>query len=319
MTRLIRALRLTAHGAPLRVGEVPLRDPGPGEVVVEIAAAGVNPIDRYAAQGLVAAGGPLPRTLGGEAAGWLDGSPVVVYGGGLGSMQDGVWAEAVTVHRDHVTPLDPSVELTAASGLGIVGVTAWNTVVELGRVTSSDRVLVLGAGGGVGLAIISLALAAGATVMGQVGSAGKGEAVRDFGASPVVADAAGLAEAARDFAPTVVFDPLGGGFTPAALSVLAPLGRHVIFGTTAGTTAELELQALYRAGHSILGYGGLNLSDEERRIGIRAAADAMGAGRLRIHVGRVMPLSEAAGERDGLFAALTDRALAGKLVIDCTR
>jgi NADPH:quinone reductase len=315
MTRLVRAVRLVAHGAPLRVERVPLREPQAGEVVVELRAAAVNPLDSYVAQGLVAPDGPLPRTLGGEAAGWLDGAPVLVHGGGVGTAIDGGWAEAVTVARASVIPLAPAVDLLAAAGLGVVGATAWSTVVDVGKVTADDRVLVLGAGGGAGMAVISLALSAGAAVLGQVGSTGKAEAVRAFGAQAVVADAAGLPEAAADFAPTVVFDPLGGEFTPAALSVLAPRGRHVIFGTTAGPHAEIALQALYRGGQRILGFGGLGLTDEERRASAEAASAALADGRLRIHVGRVIALSEAATVLD----VLSDRTLAGKLVIDCTR
>ncbi len=313
---MIRAARLSAHGAPLRVEEMELPDPGPGEVVVELAAAGVNPVDRYAAQGMVAVDGPLPRTLGGEGAGWLDGAPVAVAsGGGLGSTADGTWAEAVVVARDKLIALDPRVELSAAAGLGVAGVTAYKTVVEVGEVTSADRVLVLGAAGGVGLAIVSLALAAGARVLGQAGSAGKADAVRAFGAEAVVADADSLAASARDFVPTIVFDPLGAGFTPAALAILAPRGRHVIFGTSAGSQSEIALQPFYRGSQRLLGYGGLGLSAAERHAGAQAAAAAMEDGRLRIHVGKVVALSEAAG----VFAALGDRSLAGKLVIDCTR
>jgi NADPH2:quinone reductase len=316
MPRIVRAARLTAHGAPLRVEAVALREPGPGEVVVELAAAGVNPVDRYGAQGLVAVDGPVPRTLGGEGAGWLDGAPVAVASGaGLGAMSDGTWAEAVVIGLDKLIALDPAVDLSAAAGLGVVGVTAYKTVVEVGQVTSSDRVLVLGAAGGVGLAIVSLALAAGARVLGQTGSDGKAEAVRAFGAEALVAHADSLAAGARDFQPTIVFDPLGAGFTAAALSVLAPRGRHVIFGTTAGSQSEIALQPIYRGSQSILGYGGLGLSAAERHAGAEAAAAALDDGRMRIHVGRVIALSDVAE----VFDALTDRSLAGKLVIDCTR
>lgn len=315
MPRLIRAARLVAHGAPLQVEEVPLRDPGPGEVVVDLAAAGVNPVDRYKAEGLVPPAGPLPRTPGGEATGWLDGAPVLVDAVGLGHLTDGVWAEAVTVDKRHLTALDPSVDLFAAAGLGVAGTTAWDTVVTIGKVTAADRVLVLAAAGGVGLAIISLAVSAGGTVMGQVGSEPKATAVREFGATAVVADATTLAAAVGDFAPTVIFDPLGGDFTPAALSLLSRRGRHVLFGTTAGARTEIALQALYRSSLQLLGYGGLGRTDEERHEGARKAAAALAEGMLRIRVGRVIALSDAANA----FEVLADRSRAGKLVIDCTR
>ena len=130
-----------------------------------------------------------------------------------------------------------------------------------------------------------------------------------------MADASSLTAAASDLRPTVIFDPLGAGFTPAALAALAPRGRHVIFGTSAGSQAELALQPIYRSSQRILGYGGLGLTAAERHAGAVAAADALRDGKLKIHVGKVIPLSDAAG----VFDALTDRSLAGKLVIDCTR
>src|ERR1700750_3116031 len=110
MPREITALRLESHGAPLRLERVPLPDPGPDEGVVDMVGGGGNPGDRYGAEGRVAAEGPLPRTLGGEAAGYCDGKPVLVNGAGLGSMRDGVWAEAVTAPRSALTPLSPTAD-----------------------------------------------------------------------------------------------------------------------------------------------------------------------------------------------------------------
>jgi NADPH:quinone reductase len=315
MSRLIRAARLIDHAATLRLEEVELRDPGPGEVVVELAAAGVNPVDGYRSKGLVAPDAPLPRTLGSEASGWLDGEPVVVFGGGLGDQLDGVWAEAVTVDRAHVIPLDPRVDLFAAAGLPVVGATAYNTTVALGRVGPEDRVLVLAAGGGTGLSIVSLALSAGAAVMGQVGSEDKAAVVRQYGATAVIADAASLAEAVGNFGPTITFDSLGGAFTPAALALLPQHGRHVIFGTSAGPQSEIALLPLYRASQQILGYGGLGLSPEQRVAAVSAAGAALADGSLRVHVGQVLPLSQAAD----VFDVLADRSRPGKLVIDCRR
>jgi NADPH2:quinone reductase len=314
--RTIRAIRLHAHDEAVRVEQVPLREPAADEVVVELAYAGVNPVDGYAARGLVAAQAPLPRTLGGEAAGWLDGKPVLVTGGGAGTMIDGVWAQAITIGRRFVLPLPESVDLAQAACLGVAGITAWNTVVDLAQVSGADRALVLGASGGVGMAIVSLAASRGARVLGQVGSEGKAAALRAFGGEGVevaVADAANLAERVAAFAPTVVFDPLGGAFTPAALSVLAQRGRLVLFGTSAGSDAELRLQPLYRNGHRILGYAGLSLTEAERTAGAAAAAAALAHGDLRIHVGRTVALRQGGN----LFDLLADRSLAGKLVIDC--
>ncbi len=96
-SRRVRAARLKEHGKPLVVKEVELAEPREGEVLVDLEFGGINPIDRYVALGLVGADRLIPRTLGGEAAGTFDGRRVLVAGAGLGTMRDGVWAEAVVV------------------------------------------------------------------------------------------------------------------------------------------------------------------------------------------------------------------------------
>src|SRR5687767_8161493 len=106
---MVKAARLHDHETPLSVEEVRLPSPEAGEVRVELAFAGVNPIDSYVAQGRVAPDGPLPRTLGGEASGHVDGRPVLVSGAGLGSTRDGVWASAANVPATAVVPLPDGV------------------------------------------------------------------------------------------------------------------------------------------------------------------------------------------------------------------
>jgi NADPH:quinone reductase len=309
---MVKAARLHDHHSPLRVEEVELSAPAPGEVRVELAFAGVNPIDSYVARGLVAADGPLPRTVGGEASGLVDGRPVLVTGAGLGSTRDGVWAGAANVPETAVVPLPDGVGLQTAGAMGVAGLTAWHTL-NLAEVGPGDRVLVLGAGGGVGLTAVSLAVAMGATVWGQTGSTGKAEAIRRRGAHGVlVTDASGLAGALADRAPTVVLDGLGGGFTAAAVSALAPRGRLVLFGTSTGSTSTMELQPLYRKGLRLLGYGGLILTDAERREGLAEALTAVADGRMRIPIDRVLPLEEVAEA----FRLIGDRAVTGKIVLE---
>jgi NADPH:quinone reductase len=303
---------MTQPGSPLSVDDLELPDPGPDEVRVELAFGGVNPVDRYTAEGRVAPDGPLPRTLGAEAAGTLDGRPVLVAGSGLGAVRDGVWATAANVPRAAVIPLPDGVDLPAAAGIGIAGLTAWN-VTELAEVTANDRALVLGASGGVGMVLVSLLASIGCTLWGQVGTASKAAAVQRQGAGEVVVtDAAGLADAVRELAPTVIFDCLGDGFTTAALSVLSPSGRLSMFGTSAGADVQLNLQQLYRNGQRILGYTGIRLTDEERRRGLTAALQALGAGRMSIQVDRVLPLEHV----NDAFRALVDRAVTGKILLD---
>jgi NADPH2:quinone reductase len=250
--------------------------------------------------------------MGGEASGHVDGRPVLVSGAGLGSTRDGVWASAANVPGTAVVPLPDGVGLREAAAMGVAGLTAWDTL-HLAGVQPGDRVLVLGAGGGVGLTAVSLAAAMGATVWGQTGSPSKAEAIHRQGAHQVVvADAAGLAESVAELAPTVVIDGLGAGFTSAALSALEPHGRLVLFGTSAGSTSTMDLRTLYRKGLHILGYGGLMLSDEQRRAGLHDALTALADGRMRVPIGRTIPLEQV----NDAFRLLGDRALTGKVVLD---
>jgi NADPH:quinone reductase len=309
---MTRAARLIEHGQPLRVEDVALPEPGPGQVLVRLAFAGVNPIDYYNAEGRVAPDGPVPRTLGGEASGLVDGRPVVVAGGGLGSVRDGLFATEAVVSESAVVPAPDGAGLQETAAMGVAGLTAWN-VASLAEIGPEDRVLVLGAAGGVGSTIVSLAHSLGATVWGQCGSADKSIAVREQGADEVIVTSArGLAEAAGDLSPTVVTDPLGGPFTGAALSVLAPDGRLVVFGTSAGSEATLQLQPVYRKSQRLLGYGGGRLSDQKRREDMTEALSALSDGRIRIRIDRTFPLERV----NEAFAALHERSVVGKILLE---
>jgi NADPH2:quinone reductase len=312
MSRTIRVARLHQPGDPLRVEEVELPVPGPDEVLVELQFAGINPVDRYVAEGRVAPDGPLPRTLGGEAAGTVDGRPVMVGGGGLGARRDGVWAQAAVVPAQSIVELPRGVELRDAAAMGVAGLTAYNAVRDLAQVGPDDRVLVLGASGGVGTMIVSLAAADGAVVWGQTGSAEKAELIGRQGAErAIVAEPEELAEALATFEPTVVFDPLGDGFLQPVLDAVAPRARIVSFGTSAGEQAQLNVRTFYRKGLRLLGYAGLILGDEERRRGLSAALAALAAGEIRVVVDEVLPLEEV----NQAFRRLIDRRVQGKLLL----
>jgi len=265
------------------------------------------------AEGTVAPDAPLPRTPGAEASGRVDGRPVLIAGGGLGVLRDGVWAQAAVVPRDAVSDLPDGVELPDAACMGIAGLTAWKVVHELGQVSRDDRVLVLGASGGVGSMIVSLARAAGATVWGQTGSGEKAAAIEDDGAErAVVAGPDQLGQAIGELAPTVVFDPLGDGFVAPVVDAIAPRGRLVTFGTSAGPEVQFSLRTLYRKGGAILGYGGMQLSPEGRRRGLEQALEALRDGQLHVRIDSVLPLEEI----NQAFRRLIDRQVQGKLLLD---
>jgi len=315
MVNKVFAARLHEVGGPLRIENVDIAAPGADEVTIDLAFAGVNPIDRYVATGSVGAGNPLPRTLGGEASGYLDGKPVLVIGGGLGVTRDGTFAGAVTCPRESVTDVGEGTDLRQLAAMGVAGLTAWNVVTHSAHVTERDRVLVLGAGGGVGIPIVSVASSIGAKVWGQVSTPAKVPAVSEVGAAKVlVCGATELADAARSLEPTVVIDALGGHFTGAALSAMAPEGTLVSFGASAGAEASINVPRFYRSGQRIVGYAGGRLTTEERRAGLVEALAALADGRLRVRVDRVLPLSEV----NEAFALLVGRSVIGKLLLDVT-
>jgi NADPH:quinone reductase len=308
----VRAARLIEHGKPLEVQQIELPTPADGEVLVQLAYAGVNPVDGYNAAGRVNPDGPLPRTLGGEAVGHVDGVPVVVAGGGLGSTRDGVFAEAAVVPRDAVVEIPDGVELQEAAGVGVVGLTAYR-IVEIAEIGPADRVLVLAGSGSVGLAAISYAVSKGAQVWGQTGNEAKADVITATGAlHAVVCDAAGLTAAIEAFEPTVVLDSLAGEFTAAALAALVPRGRLVLFGGSAGPEGTIQLLQLYRKQQRILTYGGLIATTPERREGIAATLAAIAEGKLRIHIGAERSLDEV----NEAFALITGRQVAGKVILN---
>lgn len=311
--RSVLAARLIEHGRPLDVTSTALSDAHEAEAVVEMAYASVNPVDRYIALGTVGPDAPLPRTVGVEGVGWLDGQLVAIHGHGLGTARDGLWAEAAIVPRHAAVEVPEGVDPVAAAAVGVAGVTAWRTVTEVARLEPEDRVLVLGASGGVGGMIVSLARSIGAEVWGQTGRPAKACSVQASGADKavVVEEPGGLARAVAELRPTVVFDPLGGGFTGAAIEALEPHGRLVIFGTSADAEGEVPLRSLYRKGLSVRGYGGLQEPAESIRRGMTAALEALRDGRLAVAVDSVLPLEAAQGALD----RLAERSVTGKLVL----
>jgi NADPH2:quinone reductase len=312
----VRAARLSEHGRPLSVEEVELPDPGPDEVRVELLFGGVNPIDRYIAEGRVAPDGPLPRTQGGEASGEVDGRVVLVAGEGLGSARDGVWAQAAVVPSAAVIDAPDGVGPQQVAAMGIAGLTALKCVRELAQVSGEDRVVVLGAAGGVGSMIVSLATATGATVWGQTGSAEKAALITELGAErALIGDCDDIAAAIAGFSPTVAFDPLGDGFVAPLVDAMAVRGRIVSYGTSASPHVSFNMQQLYRKMLSLLGYGGMTLAREERRAGLRAAMAAVRAGELQVRVDSVLALDDV----NDAFRRLTDRGVQGKLLLDLGR
>ena len=300
----MRAARVHEFGSPLRVEEVADPGVGDGEVVVRLTHAGVNPIDvrlRDGGAGRV----PLPFVPGCDGVGVAGAGPVVVYGAGLGLRRAGTYAEQVAVPTAAVVPVPAGVDPVQAAGLGLAGVTAWALVRS---VTPGDRVLVLGASGGVGSLAVQLAVAAGARVCAQTTSPGL---ALGAGEEVVVCAADGLRDAVRAFDPTVVLDGLGGAYTGAAVRAVAQGGRIIVFGVSAGARGEIDYATLYRKAVTITGHASLALPEAEARDALSGCLDLVADGRVRVLVDEVLPL----GAVNAAHRRLVERKTTGKLVL----
>ncbi|HEY0520934.1 MAG TPA: zinc-binding alcohol dehydrogenase family protein [Ilumatobacteraceae bacterium] len=311
----MRAARLHSIGGTLQLDELDDPQPAAGEKLVDIAYASVNPLDVWVTQGSVgAAAANLPWIPGTEASGHVDGHPVLVRGGGLGVVRPGLYRDKIAVPEEWLMPLSGDLDLAQVAAMPVAGITAWMSLHGRAQIGALDRILILGASGGVGAVAIQLAKAVGASVWGQTGSPGKVEGIKQNGADNViVTDADGLVAAVESFEPTVVLDSLGGPFTDAAIAAIANQGRLVVFGTSNAEQVSINLRRLYRKGVSLLGYAGLVDTPEEQKHAMDRLLAMMAAGSLHIPVGDVLPLADAAEAH----ARILERRVQGKIVLGC--
>lgn len=309
----MRAMRFHEFGGRLAPEEAPDPAPAAGETLVRVLTAAVNPVDIWVTQGTVAGGTqPLPFIPGTEGVVEAGGRRCLVHGEGVGLRRDGLFAELAAVPDRAVVPLPDGVETDQAAAMGVAGSTAWVLVHRVGRVTVGDRVVVLGASGGVGSLAMQMARNAGAAVWGQTGNPEKAAFVASLGAGDaIVAGPDSLHDALADLEPTVVIDPLGDGFTAAALQALRPFGRLVLYGASAGHLAEVDLRGLYRKSLRVLSYSGTIEPIERLRPAMEAALTELAAGRVTVPIDAVLPLAEA----PQAFRRILDRQVRGKLLL----
>lgn len=313
----MRAARLHSIGGTLQLDELPDPAPGPGEQLVDIAYASVNPLDVWITQGSIgAAATNLPWTPGTEATGHVDGRPVLVRGGGLGVIRPGLYCSQIAVPDGWLLSLGDDVDLRQAAAIPVAGITAWQALHGRAKINADDRILVLGASGGVGAVAVQLAKAAGATVWGQSGSPAKVDGIIVNGADNVVVTGAdGLEAAAESYQPTVILDSLGGAFTDASVAAIAIQGRLVVYGTSNNEQVSINLRRLYRKSVNLLGYGGMVDTPEEQRVALETLMAMMAAGTLHIPIGEVLPLAGAAEAHARILASNVE----GKILLDCQR
>jgi NADPH2:quinone reductase len=320
----MRAIRVHEPGGPeaLSLDELPLAEPGPGEVRVAVAAAGVNFIDIYQREGLYPLS--LPFTAGSEAAGTVDAMGAGVEGLSVGDLVAysgvmGAYAERAIVAADRLVRVPDGVDVMQAAALMLQGMTAHYLAIDTFPLAAGHTALVHAAAGGVGLLLTQIAKRRGATVIGTVSTEDKAELATRAGADHVILyrDQDFVAETERlvgTHVLDVVYDSVGRDTLRGSLRLLRPRGMLVSYGQASGPPEPIETQELANAGSVFLTRPSLAHYSARREELERRAADLFGwvaAGELSLRIDRQLPLAEAA-EAQRLLAS---RATAGKLIL----
>jgi len=322
----VRAAVCHSYGPPdvVKVEEVPAPDLGAGQVRVRVAAAAVNFPDVLLVADRYQMSVPPPFVPGSEFAGVVDavGAEVHAVTAGdrvFGTAMVGAFAEQIAVGAEAVTRIPDGVDAGAAAAFGVAHRTAYHVLRSVGRLQSGEQLVVLGAGGGVGLAAVQLGSILGASVTAVASSTEKLDAAKQQGATTLINHRSGdLRQALRDALPDgadVVVDPVGGELAEPALRSLRWGGRFVTVGYASGTIPSIPLNLVLLKGVQIVGFQMLtfatNAPDEFRRNEAELL-DLLAARRALPYIGKRFAL-------DDVVAALqfvADGQAIGKVVLD---
>lgn len=320
----MHGIRISTVGGPevLEWAELPDPEPGPGELVVRLAAAGLNYIDTYHRSGLYPM--PLPFTPGMEGAGVVAaiGPGVTRFAVGdrvAWSATMGSYAELVRVPEDAAVAVPDGVDLELAAAVLLQGMTAQYLVTDTFPLRAGHRCLVHAGAGGVGLLLIQMAKHRGAEVFTTVGSSDKVALTEAAGADHTilyrdVEFGAAVEAIAGPKALDVVYDGVGKTVFDRSLDLLRPRGMMVTFGNASGPADPVTPLRLMQAGSLFLtrpNLGHYLLTREERE---GRAADVFGwmaEGWLDVRVGARVPLAGAAEAH----RLLESRTTTGKVLL----
>ena len=304
----MKAVLCKAYGPPesLVVEEIPSPVPGPGEVVVSVKATSVNFPDVLIIQNKYQVKPPLPFSPGSEVAGIVktvgDGVTTVKPGDPvLAITAYGAFAEEVKTEARRLMPIPGGMDFATAAAFGLTYATSEHALSDRGELKTGETLLVLGAGGGVGLAAIEIGKALGARVIACASTDDKLAVCREHGADETINYAT---EDLRDRIKVltngggadVVYDPVGGQYTEFALRSIAWRGRLLVVGFAAGDIPKIPLNLTLLKGCSIVGvfWGEFTRREPERFAeSMRRLGRWYGEGKLRPHVSQTFPLADA--------------------------
>jgi NADPH:quinone reductase len=319
----VRAVLVPSYGPAdvLQVTDVDRPSPGPGQVLVRVAVAGVNYMDVYQRSGAVPL--PTPFVAGVEGVG-----TVVGVGEGVGDLTtgqrvgwlrggQGSYAEYVLVDAAMAVPVPEAVPDEVAAAVLMQGVTAQYLATDTYRVQPGDTVLVHSAAGGVGQLLTQVVKLRGGRVIGTVSTEQKAEVARAAGADAVlryeeVPD--GVQKLTGGAGVAAVYDGVGGATFDAGLASLRPRGVLVVYGTSSGPTPALEIPRLNSGGSlyvtrpTVVHY---TATREELRARTDEVFGWVASGQLHVSIGGRYPLADAARAHEDLEA----RRTTGKLLL----
>jgi NADPH2:quinone reductase len=320
----MRAVVVMSHGGPevLAISDRPSPQPGAGEVVVDVAAAGVNFMDIYVREGRPPYGQEPPHAIGSEGAGRVtavgDGVTEVAVGdtvAWVGVM--GSYAEQVKVPANRAVPVPDGVDPALAAAVMLQGITAHYLCHSTYPVAEGDVVVVHAAAGGVGLLLTQLVVRLGGVVIATTSGGEKADLARKAGAAHVVdydSFVDRVLEVTDGEGAAVVYDGVGASTFDDSLRSLRRRGMMVLYGGASGPVPPFEVQRLLTGGSLYLTrptMGDYMVTREELLSRTDDLFRWLAAGELDVRIGHTYPLAAAAKAQDDLAG----RRTTGKLLL----
>jgi NADPH2:quinone reductase len=322
----MKAVLCKAWGPPdsLVVEELPDVAPGPGQVAIDVQAAGVNFPDVLIIQNKYQAKPQLPFTPGSELAGVVRsvGEGVTHLKAGdkvLAFVSQGAFAQQIAVPAAMTMPMPPGLDFDTAASVTLTYGTSHHAVVDRAQLKTGETMLVLGAAGGVGLAAIEIGKALGARVIAAASSDEKLAVCREHGADATINYSSGdLREAIKAATdgkgPDVIYDPVGGVYAEPAFRSIGWRGRYLVIGFANGEIPKLPLNLALLKGASIVGVFWGEFAKREPKANLAAMRELMGwmaEGKVRPHISARYGLADTARALNDM----AERKVTGKVVI----
>jgi NADPH:quinone reductase len=308
----------------LVLADVPDPVAGPDEVVVKVAAVGLNFFDTLIIAGRYQTKPPFPFSPGGELAGVVEsvGADVTAFKPGdrvMGYTNFNAARERTAVPVDQLVGIPSGLDFDRAAALTVTYGTAYHALEHRARMRPSETLAVLGASGGVGLAAVEIGRIMGARVIACASTDDKLAFARAHGAQETVNYGkddlrAALRSIGGEHGVDVVFDPVGGPYSEPALRSLAWDGRHLVVGFAAGDIPKLPLNLVLLKGCAVIGvfWGAwVRAAVADYKAAIARLAQWGADGRLSCHIQQVYPLAQT----PQAIAAIADRKVMGKLLV----